>query len=172
MKKIIALIILLSPSLLLTGCGTTKNNESDGPLMTDKLAVFTYGDPYKELEKKLRLVHGRSLTEILDQKMLFLLTEYVGDSRDIAGYDTRLRITFLYAQQGSRPWPLEVKAHYILEYKEETLFNQVYQISATQYNAPQVCPNCSAEQTALKMLNDKVVPELILAVNKYKKENQ
>ncbi len=158
------LVTIVAIILLLLACGSKGPVKEQGPLINDHLKIFTYGDAYKPLEKKLRLIHGRELSASLAQQTLFASSEYVGDGRDISGYDTTLRVTFLYAQQGQSEWPLEIKAHYILENNGTTLFNDVYQVTATQYNTPKLCAGCSAEQAALKMLQQKILPELKTAL--------
>lgn len=158
------LVTIVAITLLLAACGSKGPVRDQGPLINNDLKIFTYGDAYKPLEKKLRLIHGRELSASIAQQSLFASSEYVGDGRDISGYDTTLRVTFLYAQQDPNEWPLEIKAHYILENDGTTLFNDVYQVSATQYNTPKLCTGCSAEQAALKMLQQKVLSELKTAL--------
>lgn len=163
LKQLSAVCVLL----LLSACGSKTPQVSTGPLYQDNLSLFTYGAHDKALEKKLRVIHGRQLAESLAAKNLFNNTEYQGDSRDIAGHDTRLRITFVYAQQETTSWPLEIKAHYLLEQNNKTLFNQVYQVKATPYSANSHCQGCNSEQTALAMLNNKVLPELVKALQSH-----
>lgn len=158
------LLTFFATIVLLVACGSKGPVEDQGPLINNNLKIFTYGDAYKPLEKKLRLIHGRELSASIAQQNLFASSEFVGDGRDISGYNTTLRVTFLYAQQGQNEWPLEIKAHYILENDGTTLFNDVYQVTATQYNTPKLCAGCSAEQAALKMLQQKVLPELKTAL--------
>ncbi|WP_144392779.1 hypothetical protein [Pleionea sediminis] len=159
-------ILFLTMVLGLYGCGSKSTNENDGPLMDKSLQLFTYGDAYKPLEKKLRIIHGRELAQAIDEKLIFAATQYEGDGRDISGFTTTLRVTFLYAQKSQNEWPLELKAHYILENDGKTIFNEVYQVTATQFNASSVCQGCNSETAALKMLKNKVLPELILALKK------
>jgi hypothetical protein len=149
-------IILL---LMVAGCGSKPTTEPSGPLINRPLKIFTYGDR-KEIDTKLRLMHGRELSADIATRNWFSSAEYVGDSRDIAGFDTTLRITFVFVHQGQRQWPLEIKAHYQLEDQRNILFNEVFEIKATQFNAQKHCPGCSAEQTALKMLSEQVMTEI------------
>lgn len=160
LKKLTAVCFLL----LISACGSKTTEVPTGPLYKETLTLFTYGAADKALEKKLRKIHGQQLAESLASKALFNHTEYQGDSRDIAGHDTRLRITFVYAQQETTRWPLEIKAHYLLEQNNKTLFNHVYQVKATPYSANSHCQGCNPEQTALTMLTNKVLPELIKAL--------
>jgi len=62
---------------------------------------------------------------------------------------------------------LAESAHYLLEQNNKTLFNQVYQVKATPYSANSHCQGCNSEQTALAMLNNKVLPELVKALQSH-----
>jgi hypothetical protein len=152
-------LILGVTLLLLVSCGSKPPVKAQGPLINQPLKIFTYGDR-KEIDTKLRLMHGRELSADIAARNWFASSEYVGDSRDIAGFDTTLRITFVFVQQGKTEWPLEIKAHYQLEDQHAILFNEVFEIKATQFNAQKHCPGCSAEQTALKMLAEQVLAEM------------
>ncbi len=151
--------VIAALTLLLSGCGSKPPASSQGPIIDQHLKVFTYGDR-KEVDTKLRLVHGRQISADIATRNWFASSEYVGDSRDISGFDTTLRITFVFVHQGNTEWPLEIKAHYQLEDRNKTRFNDVFEIKATQFNAQKICSGCSAEQTALKMLTEQVLADI------------
>ncbi len=150
---------------LLVGCGPKKEFLNQGPSLNHPLNVFTYGTN-QEIAKKIRLVHGRQLSEKLSQKGWFNSVEYQGDGKDIASLKTTLRITQVFVQQGLTEFPLELKFHYMLEHEGEMLFNQVYGVEANQLNRKAICAQCPAEEVALKMLEQKLMPELQARLNR------
>ncbi len=158
-------IFIVALTLLLAGCGSKPPAKPQGPLIDQHLKIFTYGDR-KEIDTKLRLVHGRQMSADIATRNWFASSEYVGDSRDISGFETTLRITFVFVQQGRTQWPLEVKAHYLLEDRNKTLFNDVFEIKVTQFNAQKICSGCSAEETALKMLSEQVLADIATKLGK------
>ncbi|MCO7224177.1 hypothetical protein [Pleionea sp. CnH1-48] len=163
MKK--HLLVSLLGLLLLAGCGSNPPKPTVSPFIEKELKIFTYGDRRDDAQKKIRLIHGRELAEIIFTKPYFGSTEYIGDARDISSHKTTLRVSFLYTHEGADDgWPLDVSVHYILENDGKALFNKTFKVKATRFGAKGICPGCSPEETALTMLKNKMMPEFDLKI--------
>ncbi|WMS86275.1 hypothetical protein [Pleionea litopenaei] len=154
--------VAITLSLFLAACGGGAANNQQGPLSSEPLAIYTYANsnPNDRNQMEFRKNYGAKITNELKQRNLFSTANYIGDGQDISGQKVVLRVTFLYLTNANGDWPMEAKVHYLLERDGESIFNRVYRVEATRYNAATECAGCDAKTTVLTMLNKKVVPDL------------